>query len=92
MKQANEYRLKLYVTGGTRTAEQAILALKKLTRRLAGKVQSEVVDVLLHPELILDPCLRPTPVLIRVQPLPIVAFRGAIPDLDQLIRILRLDD
>jgi len=81
----------LYVTGGTGAAEDAVSVLRKLVRRLRGRIQAEVVDVLLHPEILLDHSLNATPVLVREHPGPAVAFRGELRDPEQLIRALGLD-
>jgi len=84
--------LKLYVTGGTSSADHAVKALLGLSRLLAGRVQAEVIDVLLHPELVFDNALEPTPYLVRVSPGPELRLRGEIAEPQQLIRLLRLDE
>lgn len=91
MNQTARYRIRLYVVGGTKAAEQAIRSLTRLTRLLCGRIQAEVVDVLLHPELVLDHRLRPTPVLVRESPEPRVVFQGEITDPEQIIRALGLE-
>jgi hypothetical protein len=69
-----EYRLKLYVTGGTRSSEQAIAALRRLCQSTTERIHTEVVDVLLHPEMMLD--LDAVPVLVREWPTPVRLIRG----------------
>jgi len=85
------YRLRLYVTGGTHSAELAIAVLRKLTIMLAGRIQSQVIDVLLHPELFFDNGLQMTPLFVRECPDPVVRLRGEISEPQQLIRLLRLE-
>ncbi len=88
MADTTEYRLKLYVTGGTGGADRAIRALKNLGRLVSEKVHAEVIDVLLHPELVLDMAIEPLPLLVRLQPEPVVVFRGAINRPEQIASVL----
>jgi hypothetical protein len=54
MADINEHRPRLYATGGTGAANRAITALRGLWHVVADRVQSQVIDVLLPPELMLD--------------------------------------
>ena len=84
-----EYRVKLYVTGGTRSAEQATAALKRLCQSTSERIHAEVVDILLHPEMMLD--LDAVPVLVREFPAPVRVFHGIMPTADEIDRLLRAD-
>ena len=88
MEIRNRYRLKLYVTGGTSSGNRAVEALRKLTERLAGLIQSEVIDILTRPELIFYPGLQPEPVIVRELPAPRLEYRGRIEDPDEIMRAL----
>jgi len=99
MKRSCYYRLKLYVVRGTDAGERAIQVLKRLSRRLAGMVESEIVDAALVPErcqaahgpgCASGPQLKPTPVVVREHPLPVVSYEGSLTDPDQVIRALKL--
>jgi hypothetical protein len=89
MADATEYRLRLYVTGGTGAGERAVRALRNLRNTIKDTVHSEVVDVLLHPELVLDLACEPLPVLVREEPLPVVVYRGAITEPEQIAAVLK---
>jgi circadian clock protein KaiB len=91
MADVNEYRLKLYVTGGTTAADRAVSALKRLGRIVTDRVHSEIVDVLLHPELTLDMNDEPLPVLVRLEPQPVRVFQGSITEPEQIARVLTED-
>jgi hypothetical protein len=90
MAGTDEYHLRLYVTGGTEAARQAQHTLQRLCRRLSGRVRTEVIDVLLHPELMLDFDLAPVPVLVRERPEPRLVHRGTLESAEQVARILEL--
>ena len=74
MADANEHRLKVCVHGGISAADRAITALRRRWRVTAYRVHSEVTDVLLRAEMVLDMGKEPLPVLVRVQPEPIARF------------------
>jgi hypothetical protein len=85
-----EYRFKLYVTGGTPGAESAARAFRRFCQSIAGRVHSQIIDVLLRPDLVLDLHERPVPVLVREWPEPVVVFRGDISEPEQVARVLSL--
>lgn len=89
MAPSTEYRLKLYVTGGTRTADQAIAALRRLLQSATERIHAEIVDVLLHPEMMLD--VGSVPVLVRESPAPIRVVSGIALTADDVNRLLRED-
>lgn len=91
MERTHRYRLKLYITGGTETARQALYVLRELSARLKDKLEAEVIDILMHPELMLDPGLGLTPVFVREDPTPATSCRDVTTDADRVIRDLRLD-
>jgi circadian clock protein KaiB len=84
-----QYRLKLYVTGGTSIGEQAVAALRTLCRSTTQLVHAEVVDVLLHPEMLLDLASVPMPVLVRENPGPVRVVRGPFASAGEIASLLR---
>jgi hypothetical protein len=91
MADVNEYRLKLYVTGGIGAAVRAIAALRRLGRVMADWVHSEVVDMLFQAELLLDVRGEPLPMLVRIAPEPVRVFRGPMTEPEQIARVLTED-
>jgi len=88
VNQLTHYHLRLYLVGGTDLAETARAALASAIAGLRGRVRSEVIDVLTHPELFFDPGLEPVPVLVRVKPEPTRVYRGPFSDPDDLARFV----
>jgi circadian clock protein KaiB len=88
MADTTEYRLKLYVTGGTSACERATAAFRTLCRTIAGQVHSEIIDILLHPEFVLDMSIEPIPVLVREQPGPVRIIKGEMSEPEWLARVL----
>jgi len=75
--------LRLYVTGATTVSARAIADLKALCeRRLKGRFQLEVIDILQKPALAEDEHIIAAPTLVRVLPAPLRRFIGDLSDLD----------
>jgi len=68
----SNYLLKLYVTGKTPRAEQAIANLRRLCEEdLNGQYELQIIDVLEDPQLAEDEKILATPTVIKELPLPI---------------------
>ena len=77
------YVLRLYVTGATAISSRAIANLKALCeRRLKGRFQLEVVDILQKPALGEGEHIIAAPTLVRVLPAQLRRFIGDLSDLD----------
>lgn len=83
---ADQYVLRLYVTGLTPRSTQAIAALRELCREhLADRHDMEVIDLYEHPEVAKAKQLVAAPTLVRELPLPV---RRLIGDLSDAQRVL----
>lgn len=81
-----KYLLKLYVTGSSPRAEQAIENLRQICEQdLHSKYELEVIDVLEHPELAEEARILATPTLIKQLPPPL---RRVIGDLSNREKVL----
>ena len=67
----HDFRLRLYLMGGTEAARHALSILAEIARQLGDRVRSEVIDVLMRPELFLDPALGLSPLFVRLEPAPV---------------------
>lgn len=82
----SKYLLKLYVTGNTSRAEQAIANLRRICKEdLDGQYELQIIDVLEHPQLAEDEKILATPTLIKRLPPPL---RRVIGDLSDKERVL----
>jgi circadian clock protein KaiB len=82
----SKYLLRLYVTGKTARAEQAIENLRKICdEELEGRYDVEIIDVLESPELAEEEKILATPTLIKRLPPPL---RRVIGDLSQKEKVL----
>jgi circadian clock protein KaiB len=80
------YTLRLYVTGTTPRAAQAIVNIRKICEEhLEGRYDLEVIDIAQHPTLAKGEQIIAAPTLIKKLPLPIRRFIG---DMSQTERIL----
>ena len=81
-----EWQLRLYIAGQTAKSIAALANLKRLCeRRLAGRYEIEVIDLLENPRLADDDQILAVPTLVRKLPKPIKKIIG---DLSQTERIL----
>jgi circadian clock protein KaiB len=82
----NKYTLKLYVTGHTARAENAINNLRRICEEeLHGKYHMVVIDVLERPQLAEDEKILATPTLVKHLPPPIRRIIGDLSDLEQVL-------
>ena len=78
--------LKLYVTGSSPRAEQAVANLKRICEEdLQGDYELEVIDVLEHPELAESDRVLATPTLIKQLPPPLRRVIGDLSDKDKVL-------
>jgi circadian clock protein KaiB len=82
----DKYLLKLYVTGTSARAEQAIENLRHICEHdLSGLYDLEIIDVLEHPDLAEEAKILATPTLIKQLPPPL---RRVIGDLSNKEKVL----
>jgi circadian clock protein KaiB len=80
------YLLRLYVTGKTPRAEQAIANLRRICdEELHGQYELEIIDVLEQPQLAEDEKILATPTLIKRLPPPLRRVIGDLSDRDQVL-------
>jgi len=85
------YVFKLYVVGGTPTSKEAIANVKKILQDAGLKYSLEVIDVLDHPELVVDAGVAATPTLIKESPLPTKKIIGKLDDKNRVLTKLGLN-
>lgn len=91
MNAITKIKLKLYVTGLTPAASQAIAAVRALEEHLGGdRVGIEIIDVLDNPVAALSDDVYATPTLFRVQPEPVRRVFGSFASAQALIDNLGL--
>jgi circadian clock protein KaiB len=82
----SSYLLRLFVTGKTPRAEQAIANLQRICEEeLQGQYELEIIDVLEHPELAEDEKILATPTLIKRLPPPLRRVIGDLSDRDKVL-------
>ena len=92
MTAAVKFKLKLYVTGLTPAATQAIESVRALELRLGpDRTAIEIIDVLDNPVAALDDDVYATPTLFRIQPAPVRRVFGAFTSVQALINNLDLE-
>ncbi len=83
--------LRLYVTGSTPSATQAIATLTALQHELGtDRVSLDVIDVLENPEAALNDDVYATPTVFRIRPEPTRRVFGNLSSTEMLIVGLRL--
>ncbi len=81
-----KYLIKLYVTGQTPCAEQAIFNLRRICEQeLAGRYELVVIDVLERPQLAEDEKILATPTVVKELPLPIRRIIGDLSDRERVL-------
>ncbi len=81
-----KYVLRLYVTGMTPRAQDAIRNIKKICEEeLQGRYELEVVDIYQQPELAKKEQILAAPTLIRELPLPLRKLVGDMSDKEKVI-------
>lgn len=82
----NKFLLKLYVTGTSSRAQQAISNLERICEQeLQGKYELEIIDVLEHPEKAEDARILATPTLIKRLPPPLRRVIGDLSDKEKVL-------
>lgn len=80
------YVLKLYITGRTPRAEQAITSIRGICEReLAGLYELVVIDVLERPQLAENERILATPTLVRELPPPLRRVVGDLSDKERVL-------
>jgi circadian clock protein KaiB len=85
------YVLRLYVTGMTPKAQEAIRNIKKICEEeLKGRYELEVIDIYQQPELAKKEQIIAAPTLIRKLPLPLRRLVGDMSNREKVIVGLQL--
>ncbi len=86
------YRLRLFVAGNEPNSFKARRVLEEVCRRrLAGRCDLEVVDVLVNYQAALDAGVMAVPVLMIEAPPPRRMIAGSLGDVQKLVRALGTD-
>lgn len=80
------YLLKLYVTGNTPRATQAIANLRRICEEeLGDEYMLQIIDVLEHPQMAEDDRILATPTLIKRLPPPLRRVIGDLSDKEKVL-------
>jgi len=83
---ALKYILRLYVTGRTVRAEEAIANLRRICEaELTGQYELQIIDVLEQPQLAEDEKILATPTLIKQLPPPLRRVIGDLSDKEKVL-------
>ena len=81
-----KYTLRLYVTGMTPRAQEAIRNLKKICEEeLCDQYKLEIIDIYQQPELAVSEQIVAAPTLIKELPLPLRRLVGDMSDRDRVL-------
>ncbi len=81
-----KYLLKLYVTGNTPRAEQAIANVRRICNgEFCDQYELKIIDVLRQPHLAQDEKILATPTLIREKPHPARRIIGDLSDKEKVL-------
>jgi circadian clock protein KaiB len=81
-----QYLIKLYVTGQTPRAQQAISNLRRICEQeLEGQYDLIVIDVLERPQLAEDEKILATPTVVKELPQPIRRIIGDLSDTERVL-------
>jgi circadian clock protein KaiB len=87
----NKFLLKLFVTGSSPRAAQAIANLEQIcSEELDGRYELEIIDVLEHPDRAEEAKILATPTLIKQLPPPLRRVIGDLSDTEKVIFGLEL--
>lgn len=87
----SRFLLKLYITGQTPRAEQAISNLRRICEReLGDDFELSIIDVLTHPQMAEDEKILATPTLVREEPTPRRCIIGDLSDAERVLALLGL--
>lgn len=82
----DQYRLELFVTGGTSKSLHAINNIKRICEKyLKGRYQLEVIDIYQQPALAKKEQIIAVPTLIKKLPSPLRRLIGAMTDNDRIL-------
>jgi circadian clock protein KaiB len=82
----DKYLIKLYVTGRTPRAQQAIRNLEQICEQeLDGRYELVVIDVLERPQLAEDEKILATPTVVKELPVPIRRIIGDLSDTERVL-------
>ena len=88
-KSQQVYRLRLYITGASRSSLQAMVNLKQFCRQyLEGRYELEVIDLYQQPELARLEQLMVAPTLVKTSPLPVRRLIGTLSNQQEVMRLL----
>lgn len=86
---ANEYQLRLFVTGHTQKSVRAVQNITRLCEQhLSGRYDLQVVDLYQQPELAVQHQLVAAPTLIKMLPLPLRKMIGDMSDSGRVLASL----
>lgn len=82
----NKYLLKLFITGQTARARQAIDNISRICEeRMPGRYEVIVIDVLEDPQIAEDEKVIATPTLIKLLPPPLRRIIGDLSDTEKVL-------
>lgn len=82
-------KLRLYVAGHAANSVHALSNLTALcNEHFPSAHDLEVVDVLAHPQRVMDDGVVVTPTLLKLRPTPVQRIVGGLGDTSQLLRVL----
>lgn len=89
---SERYLIKVYIAGMTATARRTLSNLEKLRARLPDdmKLEVQVVDVLENPRVAEEEKVLATPMVVKVQPLPVRRVIGDLASGDEVLTGLDL--
>lgn len=88
-KSQQVYRLRLYITGASRSSLQAIANLKQFCHQfLEGRYELEVIDLYQQPEMAHQEQLLVAPTLVKTSPLPVRKLIGTLSNQQEVMRLL----
>ena len=88
---SSTFKFRLYIAGKNKRSEQAIEILERMCREeLDGECETEIVDVMEHPDLAERDRIMATPVLIKKEPAPSRRIVGDLTDLKEVLGHLDL--
>lgn len=88
-KSQQVYRLRLYVSGASRSSLQAVANIKQFCHQyLDGQYELEVIDLYQQPELASQEQLVFAPTLVKTSPLPVRRLVGTLSNSHDVMRLL----
>jgi circadian clock protein KaiB len=88
---AEQYRLRLFVTGTTPRSARAIQNIRTVCEnKLQGRYELEVIDIYQHPEQAKPEQIVVAPTLVKRLPLPVRRLIGDLSDHDRVLAGLKI--